>query len=35
MINVIPALVPKGIFQQIFAPGKMGMRFFANRTEIG
>jgi hypothetical protein len=35
MINVIPALVPRAVFQQIFAPGKMGLRFFANRTENG
>jgi len=35
MINVIPALAPRGAFQQIFAPGRMGLRFFANRSEIG
>ena len=35
MINVIPALVPRTLFQQNFVPGKMGLRFFANRTENG
>jgi len=35
MINVVPALVPKSMFQQIFAQGKTGLRIFTNRTENG
>jgi hypothetical protein len=35
MINVVPALVPKSMFQQIFAPGKLGLRIFTSRTENG
>jgi hypothetical protein len=35
MINVIPALVPRVSFQQLFLPRKTGFRFFVDRTENG
>lgn len=35
MINVIPALIPRVSFQQLFFPRKAGLRFFVDRTENG
>ncbi len=35
MINVIPALVPRVSFQQLFLPRKTSFRFFVDRTENG
>ena len=35
MINVIPALIPKTVFKQLWEPGKMGLRFIVNHSQNG